>query len=67
MRAVAKKYCPVCKTMVEEKVVREGNVVTKQCPNCGFIFIKYEIGKGVLMFNNEPVPEKYPLKKMHLF
>ena len=67
MTPVARKYCPVCKTTVEEKVTREGNVVTKSCPNCGFVFIKYEIGKGVLVFNNEPVPEKYPVRKMKIF
>jgi len=48
---------------VEEKVIREGNKVTKVCPNCGFVFISYEIGKGVLIFNNEPVPDKIPATK----
>jgi uncharacterized Zn finger protein len=60
---VARKYCPRCKATVEEKVIREGSKVTKVCPNCGFVFISYEIGKGVLIFNNEPVPDKIPTTK----
>ena len=68
---MARRFCPVCRKEVEEKVVRETDngkeVVTKQCPDCGFVFIKYKVGSGVLVFMNEPVPEKYPLKKMKLF
>ncbi|MDT7899754.1 MAG: zinc ribbon domain-containing protein [Sulfolobales archaeon] len=61
--SVARKHCPRCKVTVEEKVIREGNKVTKVCPNCGFIFVSYEIGKGVLIFNNEPVPDTLPNAK----
>jgi Zn ribbon nucleic-acid-binding protein len=60
---VARKMCPRCNKVVEVKVIREGNVVTKSCPDCGFIFIKYEIGKRVLVFNNEPVPDAFPPTK----
>ena len=65
---MARRYCPVCKKEVEERVTREKDeqgreIVTKSCPECGFVFIKYKIGVGVLTFMNEPVPE-YPKKKM---
>ncbi|AEB95412.1 MAG: hypothetical protein QXR57_04680 [Metallosphaera sp.] len=45
---MARRSCPVCKQVVDEKLTREGNVVTKSCPKCGKVFISYEIGKGYL-------------------
>ena len=67
---MVRRFCPSCKKEVEEQVVRENDggteTVTKRCPDCGFVFIKYKIGAGVLMFMNEPVPE-YPKRKMKLF
>lgn len=56
---MARRFCPVCGTAVEEKIIKEKDergrdVVTKVCPNCGFIFVKYKVGVGVLMFMNEP-------------
>ena len=67
---MAKRFCPICRKEVEEKVTRETDngkeVVTKSCPECGFVFIKYKVGVGVLTFMNEPVPE-YPKRKMKLF
>lgn len=49
---MAKHHCPSCKKVVEEKLVKEGNRVTKICPECGYVFISYEIGKGYLVINN---------------
>ncbi len=63
---MARKYCPRCKTTVEVKVIREGDKVTKACPNCGFVFISYEVGKRVLLFNGEPVPDKIPATRASL-
>ncbi|WP_187152731.1 hypothetical protein [Acidianus manzaensis] len=49
---MARHHCPVCNKVVEEKLTKEGNKVTKSCPNCGYIFVSYEIGKGYLVVNN---------------
>ena len=40
----------VSKKVVEVKVEHEnnGNLVVKRCPNCSYIFIKYEIKKSFL-------------------
>lgn len=40
---MAKRYCPVCKRAVEEEVVRDGALVIKRCPQCGYVFAKYEV------------------------
>ncbi|EWG07905.1 MAG: hypothetical protein ASUL_02639 [Candidatus Aramenus sulfurataquae] len=45
---MARRYCPVCKKVVEEKLIKEGKRVTKVCPECGHVFISYEIGKGII-------------------
>ncbi|BCS93006.1 MULTISPECIES: hypothetical protein [Metallosphaera] len=45
---MARRTCPSCKKVVEEHLTREGNVVTKLCPNCGYVFISYEKGKGYI-------------------
>ncbi|MGC8974501.1 MAG: hypothetical protein ACP5KY_09950, partial [Thermoproteus sp.] len=40
---MARRYCPVCRKSVDEVVQREGNLVVKKCPNCGYVFAKYEL------------------------
>ncbi|ABP95006.1 MULTISPECIES: hypothetical protein [Metallosphaera] len=47
---MARRTCPSCKQVVEEKLIKEGNVITKSCPNCGYTFISYEKGKGYLVY-----------------
>lgn len=49
---MAKHHCPVCKKVVEEKLVKEGDRITKSCPDCGYVFVSYEKGKGYLVINN---------------
>jgi hypothetical protein len=40
---MARRYCPVCRRAVDEVIHREGNVVVKRCPNCGYVFARYEV------------------------
>ncbi|AGE72192.1 hypothetical protein SacN8_11240 [Sulfolobus acidocaldarius N8] len=40
---MARRECPKCKKVVEIKVSREGKTITKSCPICGYVFIKYEV------------------------
>ncbi|MCY0873807.1 MAG: hypothetical protein OWQ50_05345 [Acidianus infernus] len=49
---MARKMCPVCKKVVEEKVIKDGDIISKVCPECGYVFISYQKGKGVLVLNN---------------
>lgn len=43
---MARRYCPVCKKTVDEEIVREGPVVVKRCPQCGYVFARYEVKKA---------------------
>ncbi|MFP3163915.1 MAG: hypothetical protein RXQ75_08890 [Acidianus hospitalis] len=54
---MARKMCPVCKKVVEEKVVKDGDIISKVCPECGYVFISYQKGKGVLVLNNVKLSE----------
>ncbi len=63
LKLMARKYCPVCKKVVDEKLVKEGKKVTKMCPNCGYIFISYEIGKGYIESNNDKKFEEKTVSK----
>ncbi|EZQ11090.1 MULTISPECIES: hypothetical protein [Acidianus] len=54
---MARRTCPTCKKVVEEKLEKEGNKVTKSCPECGFIFVSYVKGKGYTIFNSVEISE----------
>jgi len=43
---VARRYCPVCRRAVDEVIHREGSAVVKRCPNCGYVFARYEVRRG---------------------
>ncbi|WP_181933451.1 hypothetical protein [Pyrobaculum aerophilum] len=40
---MARRLCPQCGKVVEEVVAREGDLVVKRCPSCGYVFIKYTV------------------------
>ncbi|WP_338599162.1 hypothetical protein V6M85_09395 [Sulfolobus tengchongensis] len=40
---VARRSCPKCGKVVEIMVEHVGNKVVKRCPNCGYVFIEYEV------------------------
>ncbi|BCU70338.1 zinc ribbon domain-containing protein [Stygiolobus caldivivus] len=40
---MAKRTCPGCGNVVEIKITKDGNMITKSCPRCGYIFIKYQV------------------------
>ncbi|AET33264.1 hypothetical protein [Pyrobaculum ferrireducens] len=40
---MARRYCPTCRKTVDEDVAKEGSFVIKKCPQCGYIFAKYEV------------------------
>ncbi|MFB6490781.1 MAG: hypothetical protein TU35_005990 [Thermoproteus sp. AZ2] len=44
---MARRICPVCKRAVDEEVVRDGALIIKRCPSCGYIFTKYEVKRLV--------------------
>ncbi|AYN75586.1 hypothetical protein SULI_04615 [Saccharolobus solfataricus] len=43
---MARRTCPKCSKVVEILVEHVKNKVVKKCPNCGYIFIEYEINSN---------------------
>ncbi|MEJ2775370.1 MAG: hypothetical protein RXQ80_07840 [Sulfolobaceae archaeon] len=44
---MARRTCPKCGKVVEVQVIHEGNRVIKKCPNCGYVFIQYEVKRAL--------------------
>ncbi len=47
----------------EEKITKEARKLVNAFIRLAPTYVSYEIGKGVLIFNNEPVPDTLPNAK----
>lgn len=43
---MARRTCPKCGKVVEILVEHVNNKVVKKCPNCGHVFIEYEVSSN---------------------
>ncbi|WOE50113.1 hypothetical protein [Sulfuracidifex metallicus] len=50
---MARRMCPQCKKVDEIEVIHEGNVITKKCPHCGFIYITYKVERQEILEHKE--------------
>ena len=44
---MARRTCPNCNKVVEILVEHSNSKVIKKCPNCGYIFIEYEVKRSL--------------------